>query len=251
MDDLALLVELHRSQRRQGPGGEAETLRALEMAGLDRSRRLDVADIGCGTGAASLVLARELDARIAAVDLFPQFLEALVSRARRQGVAERIDPVAASMDALPFSDGSFDVIWSEGAVYVMGFEAGIRAWWPLLRPGGILVVSEITWLTEERPAEIEDFWSREYPEIGTAVAKTACLERAGYTPIGTFVLPERCWTENYYRPLQDRLARFLHNAEAHGLVAAERREISLYEQYHRYYSYGFYVARKPETAPNG
>lgn len=68
MDTLQLLVDEHRPNYRQGPGDDTETMRALSLAGLDRSRRLKIADIGCGTGASSFVLARELDCAITAVD---------------------------------------------------------------------------------------------------------------------------------------------------------------------------------------
>ena len=127
MDDYKLLIDFYRRALRQGPGGEAETRRALDLAGLDRTRPLKIADIGCGTGAGSLLLARELDARITAVDFLPEFLEELQARARALGLADRIAPLNCSMDALPFAAEEFDLILSEGAVYNMGFEAGIAA----------------------------------------------------------------------------------------------------------------------------
>lgn len=248
MDPLSLLIELHRDGDRQGPGGEAETRMAIALSGLQDARALKVADIGCGSGASTLVLAQELDAAITAVDLFPEFLERLTARAGRAGLADRITPHAASMDALPFADESLDAIWSEGAIYQMGFAAGIAAWRRFLKPGGVLAVSELTWLTASRPAELEAHWAAEYPEVGMASAKIAALERSGYAPIGYFVLSPHCWLDNYYRPLQRRFAPFL---EAHGrseaataVVAAEEREIALYEAYTDYVSYGYYVARR-------
>jgi len=87
MDDLQLrlLIDLHKSNLRQGPGGETETKKALEMAGLDRSRPLKIADIGCGTGASTIILAKELDAKITAVDFLPEFLDELQTRAKENG----------------------------------------------------------------------------------------------------------------------------------------------------------------------
>ena len=168
MNDYELLIDLHRHANRQGPGGEEETRRALELAGLDRSRPLKIADIGCGTGAASLLLARDLNAEITAVDFLPTFLDELQSKAQEHGVAERITTLECSMDALPFSPEEFDVIWSEGAVYNMGFEAGVSAWSRFLKPGGKLIVSEITWLSVTRPPELQSYWDSEYPEIDVA-----------------------------------------------------------------------------------
>ena len=135
----------------------------MELAGLDRSRPLKIADIGCGTGASTILLAKELDADITAVDFLPEFLDELQIRASEQGVADRITTLNCSMDALPFEEGEFDVIWSEGAIYNIGFEAGVSAWRRFLKPGGKLIVSEITWLSATRPAELQSHWHSEYP----------------------------------------------------------------------------------------
>jgi len=133
---VSLLVDLHRDGPRQGPGSDAETLRALELTRLDRAAGLRVADIGCGTGASTLVLARQLlAAEIVAVDLSPVFLEVLAERAREAGLAGRIETMVGSMDSLPFAAESLDLIWSEGAIYNMGFAAGLASWRSFLRPG--------------------------------------------------------------------------------------------------------------------
>ncbi len=250
MEDLhmQLLIDLHKQNHRQGPGGEEETRQALKLASLDPSRPLKIADIGCGTGASTLILAKELDAHITAVDFLPEFLEELQIRARSRGVAEKITTLECSMDALPFADEEFDLIWSEGAIYNMGFQAGIAAWRRLLKPEGKLVVSEITWLTVARPREIESHWQREYPEIDLASAKMRILEEHGYTPEGYFILPSHCWLEHYYRPMQSCFEAFLERhsgtPQARDVVGAEEREMALYEKYNPYYSYGVYVGKK-------
>lgn len=247
MDDLELLADLHRRNERQGPGGEAETLLALRLAGLDSGATLRIADIGCGAGASALLLARHLDARVTAVDFLPAFVDELRARAVAAGVADRVEPVQASMDHLPFERGTFDAIWSEGAVYNIGFERGVREWRRFLKPGGILAVTEITWLTDERPAELQAHWEAVYPEIDTASMKIRALERSGYTPVGYFVLPERCWFDNYYGPVEAGFTQFLdrhgHGAAARALVEAEREEIALYGKYRAYVGYGFYIAK--------
>ena len=248
MDEIQLLSDFHREGRRQGPGSDAHTLRALELSGVDRQAPLAVADIGCGTGASTLVLAEALNARITAVDFLQDFLDELENRAGKAGLADRVSTLACSMDALPFDERSLDMIWSEGAIYNIGFERGVRAWRPFLREGGVLVASEITWLTDTRPEEIERFWNAAYPEIDTASNKLAVLERQGYTPIGYFVLPTGAWLDEYYGPMEERFESFLQRhgstRQAEALVAAEREEIRLYERFQAYYSYGVYIARK-------
>jgi SAM-dependent methyltransferase len=247
MDTFQAMIELHLPNRHLGPGGAEQTRRALDLAGLRGRSGLRVLDLGCGTGASALVLAEELDGHVTAVDQVPAFLEELGRRARAGGVQARVTTRALSFHDLRFEPASFDAVWSEGAIYNLGFEAGVRAWRRYLRPGGVLAVSELTWLTAERPAELQEHWNREYPEVGTASAKLAVLENLGFTPIGYFPLPESCWLDNYYRPLQARFPSFLleqSNAEAaRALVAAEEHEIALYERNRAYVSYGFYLGR--------
>ncbi|MEE4381157.1 MAG: class I SAM-dependent methyltransferase, partial [Pseudomonadales bacterium] len=239
---------LHREGQRQGPGGDDETRLAITLSGLSGRTGLKIADIGCGTGASTLVLAQALDASVTAVDFLPDFLRDLEIAAERQNLMKRIETLAASMDALPFEEQSFDAIWSEGAIYNIGFTNGIQAWRRLLKPDGILAVSELTWLTKERPAELEQHWLREYPEVDTASTKMAILEDHGLSPIGYFALPKRCWLDNYYRPMQARFAAFLERNDtsdaAAAIVAAEEHEIALYERYSAFVSYGYYLARR-------
>jgi len=220
----------------------------MALAGLDRSRPLKIADIGCGTGASTILLAKDLGAEITAVDFLPEFLIELQTRAKEHGVAERITTLNCSMEALPFSDEGFDAIWSEGAIYNMGFESGVSAWIRFLKPGGKLIVSEITWLSAARPSELQSHWDAEYPEIDVASAKIAILEQHGYCPEAYFYLPAYCWIDNYYRPIQNRFDAFLERHDwsdpAQAIVEAEKHEIVLYEKYRDYYSYGVYIAKK-------
>jgi SAM-dependent methyltransferase len=246
---FSLMVDLHRDGWRQGPGSDDETLRALELTRLDRIAKLNVADIGCGTGAATLVLAGALpNARIAAVDLFPEFLDILEQRAVAAGCFGRIETLAESMDSLPFTEESLDLIWSEGAIYNMGFRKGVEAWRPFLKPGGLLAVSEITWLRPNPPQEIFEHWNSEYPEIATVTEKIAALESAGYDLVGYFVLPPNCWIDNYHGPTELRipgfLARHADKPDAFQVVEMERSEARLYHRYQDWFSYGLYVVRK-------
>jgi ubiquinone/menaquinone biosynthesis C-methylase UbiE len=64
MDDYKLLIDLHKHGSRQGPGGDAETEKALNLAMVDRAAPLKIADIGCGTGASAVLLARLLHGRV-------------------------------------------------------------------------------------------------------------------------------------------------------------------------------------------
>lgn len=248
MTELELIADLHKATERQGPGSEADTLRALGCIDLAHGKDLKIADIGCGTGGQTLTLANHTEARITALDLFPEFLEVLDKRAQAMGLQRQVQTLQGSMDQLPFEKESFDIIWSEGAIYNMGFEAGIENWRDYLKPGGYLAVSEITWTTGSRPREVEAFWEGEYPEISRASTKIQQVEAHGYTLAGYFALPRSSWIQGYYQPLERQYGPFLQrhpdSDAARHIVEASREEVRLYERYGDYYSYGFYVARK-------
>ncbi|MBT3806005.1 MAG: methyltransferase domain-containing protein [Desulfobacula sp.] len=248
MEDFQLLIDLHKRAKRQGPGGDTETKKILGLAMIDPTMPLKIADIGSGTGTSAMLLARLLNAQITAVDFLPDFLDVLEANFKNKGLTERLSTLNCSMDDLPFNDEEYDLIWSEGAIYNIGFEKGVRDWNRFLKTGGLLIVSEITWLTDSRPSELQKYWENEYPEIDTASSKIAVLEKNGYSPIGYFVLPEHCWLDNYYRPMQSSFAEFLNrndnSEEAQAIVNAEKNEIALYEKYKAYYGYGVYIARK-------
>ncbi len=241
--NLELLIDLHIDGPRQGPGSEEHTNLALNLSGLkERNDRLEIADIGCGTGASTLVLARHLNANITAVDFLPEFLNVL-----RNANGKGVRTLQASMDDLPFDNSSLDAIWSEGAIYHLGFEKGVDYFSKHLKPGGILAVSEITWLTSERPDDLTAHWESEYNEMATAAEKITVLEQKGFLLKGYFPLPERCWLENYYEPMESRFDSFLSrndSGEARALVVDEQAEIEIYRKYRDYFSYGFYVAEK-------
>ena len=126
MEDYQLLIDLHKGANRQGPGGDAETEKAIDMSMIDRSAPLRIADIGCGTGASTLLLAKLLNAQITAVDFLRDFLEVLEGKSEDMGFSDKISTLCCSMDNLPFGDEKFDVIWSEGAIYNIGFKRGSK-----------------------------------------------------------------------------------------------------------------------------
>ena len=248
LEDCQLLIDLHKNSNRQGPGADAASEKALSLAMIDRTAPLKIADIGCGTGASTLFLARQLKSQITAVDVLQDFLDVLEVRAANMGLSDKITTLCCSMDDLSFGDQEYDVIWSEGAIYNIGFEKGVKAWNRFLKTGGMMVVSEITWLTAGRPVELQEYWKTEYPEIDTASSKIDVLEHNGYSPVAYFVLPEHCWVDSYYRPMQDGFEAFLmrhgNSQSAQAIVKAEKKEIALYEKHKAYYGYGVYIARK-------
>lgn len=243
--DFNLICEYFSLTERQGPGSREMTLKALNIIGAPGANAT-IADLGCGTGSSALIIAETTKAQIIAVDIFDTFLQKVQQRAQTKGL--NIHTLHASMDKLPFAPRSLDIIWCEGAIYNIGIESGLKTWYPLLKDEGHIAFTDATWLTEERPEEIENFWQEAYPQMGTIESNLKIIEEAGYQTIEWFVLPRECWTENFYEPQRAAqrvfLSRHRGNPTAEMLVENQRHEAEMYSRYGQHYGYVFYIARK-------
>ncbi len=241
--------EIYEDLPRQGPGERASTERALRLLPPLREDQR-ILDIGCGSGAQTLDLARATAARIVAVDRHPPFLARLARRVAELGLDERITVQLGDMQDLAFADGSFDVVWSEGAIFIMGFARGLASWRRLLAPGGYLVVSELCWLSGDPPAELYELFLNECPDMGDAAARRSAVAEAGYRLVADFVLPDSGWWESYYVHLGERLERFRreHAGEEEALAVAARseQEIELYRRHPGTFGYIFFVLQRDD-----
>ncbi len=245
--DFKLICEYFSNLERQGPGSPEVTVKALSFIdNLTNESR--IADLGCGTGGQTMVMADHTPGQITGIDLFPVFVDLFNINARKLNFQDRVRGIVGSMDNLPFSDAELDLIWSEGAIYNIGFQCGLHEWRKFLKPGGYIAVSEASWFTEERPEEIDAFWKDAYPEIDTIATKVAQMQKAKYIPVAAFILPENCWMEHFYDlqvPAQKTfLKKYAGNKTAEGLIAYQRHEAELYQKYKEFYGYVFYIGKK-------
>lgn len=247
MNLMDYIIDFHVSAKRQGPGSTEDTLKALGYL-PQITDKATILDIGSGTGEQTFTLAEHSPANIVAVDMLLNFLDELVTRRNVLGLENRIKTVEADMDNLDFPEESFDVIWSEGAIYNIGFKRGLTEWRRYLKDNGYIVVSEISWTTDERPAEIESYWIEAYSEIDTMEEKLKVIRNSGYEPITHFELSEEAWLENYYNPMEERIESFLqkynNSEDVKTFINLVHEEIEVYKQYHEYFNYVFYIAKK-------
>jgi len=241
---MDIFFELHQDLPREGPGDNPSTRKALAFL-TDLPSQPSILDIGCGPGMQTVELARCTKGKIIAIDTHQPFLEKLKQRAQAEGVSDKITAVNMSMFALEFEAKSFDAIWSEGAIYIMGFEQGLRACRPFLKPGGYVAVTEISWLRPQPPSEVQTFWAAEYPGMRTVEENLEIVRAAGYREIGHFVLLPSAWWEGYYTPQEARIAmlrkKYRDDVEAIQLLDASQLEIDLYRKYLDWYGYVFYI----------
>ncbi len=246
MEHMDYFLEIYGTLPRAGPGSNAHTRQALQlMTELPASPR--ILDVGCGPGAQSVELLKETSGTVQALDIFPQLLERAKALAVDAGVSDRLETLQQDMTTMAFPDASVDVVWSEGAIYFLGFERGLEMVKPYLTPGGYVAVTEAVWLKPDPPAEAIEFWE-DYPEIDVVEEKLKIIERVGYESVGHFILPPTAWTEHYYDPMEERIAekqeawRVIPTAEA--VLEEARNEIAVFRRCSDYFSYAFFVMRK-------
>ncbi|MBN1453514.1 MAG: methyltransferase domain-containing protein [Anaerolineales bacterium] len=244
---MNIFWETHSNLPREGPGDSVSTARAY-AAITNLPPQPKILDIGCGPGMQTLELARLSQGKIIAIDFHQPFLDELVRRAKEARLEKHIQARKLSMFEMDFAPEQFDLIWSEGAIYIMGFEQGFKACHPFLKPGGYMAVTEASWFQPNPSQEVFDFWKAAYPEMGTIDENIQRLERQGFKLVEHFHLPDSSWWENYYNPLAERIAmlrkKYAGNAEAQKQLDEEFAEIELFRKYSKYYGYEFYIAQK-------
>lgn len=244
---MAIFFDVYSGLPRAGPGDDASTARALAMVELPPGAR--ILDLACGPGMQTLVLAERVpDARITALDIHQPFLDVLAAGLVARGFDRRVSTVCGDMGELEFPPESLDLIWCEGGAYILGFERALGAWRPLLRPDGLMAVTDLVWLDADPPQTVRRFFAEEYPDMADVAARTAAIRRTGYRPVGHFTLPDAAWWEHYYRPLQERLPmlkqKYTGDPTAQGIIASAEKEMEIHRDFSACYGYEFFVMRR-------
>ena len=242
-----IFYEIHSNIPRQGPGNIESTLKALSMlSGLPTGPK--ILDVGCGPGLQTVELAKHSNGEVVGLDFTPSFLDELRVNSTQAGLNEKVKIVEGSMFEMPFDTESFDVVWSEGAIYIIGFEKGLKEWRKFLKPNGYMVASHISWLKDEIPNKPKEFWQKNYPAITTIDNNLKIAKEAGYKVLGHFVLPEAGWWNDYYLPEEENIKRlkvkYANNPEVLAKINSTQEEIDLYREYSDFYGYVFYILQK-------
>lgn len=238
--------ELFDGLPRGGPGDNASTRRAWRtMTGVPPAP--EILDVGCGPGMQTLELARLSGGRITALDNHQPFLDTLGREADRLGLSGRIRTLNNSMFDMDFPPGSFHVIWSEGALFIIGVEKGLSVCRPFLKDGGHLAMTEAVRLKPDFPDRVKKLWEA-YPALTTVEDNLEIIRKTGFRTIDHFVLPARSWLEDFYDPMEKRLAelrkKHAGNYEALKVFEIMQNEADIFREYSDYYGYAFFIMRK-------
>ena len=204
-------------------------------------------DLGCGVGGQTLHLADLTSGSIVALDSHAPNIERLRATVALRGLAERIQPMVGDMAEPGLPPASFDLVWSEGALYNIGIEKALRVCRRLLRAGGYLAFTDAVWRRDNPPPEVKAGFEADYPAMGRVPDVLAAIERSGFSLIGHFTLPDEAWSDDFYTPMETRIEelRGKYRADDEALAALDQlgQEPEMHRRHSGYYAYEFFVAR--------
>jgi ubiquinone/menaquinone biosynthesis C-methylase UbiE len=140
-----------------------------------------ILDIGCGSGIPTMELARLSQGEVLGIDIDQSALDKFTIKIEEKGLAGRVQALNHSMIDMDFSDRSYDIIWSEGSIYAIGFEKGLKEWRRFLKPDGFMVVHD---------------------DQGDVEGKLWQISSCGYELLGYFLLSKVTWYDEYFAPLE-------------------------------------------------
>jgi len=148
-----------------------------------------ILDIGCGTGVPTIELAKISNGQIIGIDINETSLNLLKRKIKELKLSNQVKVIKGSILNMDFPKESFDIIWAEGSVFVIGFENSIKRWYRFLKPDGFLVIHD---------------------ENNDKNKKLGLIKKHGYSLVGQFEITDKLWLLEYYKPLELLIQKFRH-----------------------------------------
>lgn len=247
-ENMELFYEVFNADLpRQGPGDNESTKQAYSYL---KNLRVEpyILDVGCGVGMQTLELARITNGKILALDNHQPFLDKLEESIKALGLTSQITIINRSMLDMDFNANTFDVIWSEGAVFIYGFDKALEDWQSFVKEGGYIVLSELCWFKDSPPKEICDFLMDAYPPLRNIEDNIKSIKNSGLSLISHFNIPDSSWTDNYFIPLERSInkvsEKYKNEDETLRNLDNFMIEIEMFRRYSEYYGYTFFIMRK-------
>ncbi|MBA7631377.1 Ubiquinone biosynthesis O-methyltransferase [subsurface metagenome] len=145
-----------------------------------------ILDIGCGTGVVTIELASLTDGEILGMDIDQKALNKLNEKIREKGLSDQITTQYGSLLKSGLKRESFDIIWAEGVIHIIGFKNGFKACHELLKPDGFLVLAEAI-VGMNRNLDL--------------------ITKSGFDLYNQIDWEKMCWWTKFYAPLEKTLKR--------------------------------------------
>ena len=156
---------------------------------LPKCKNPYILDVGCGSGVPTIELAKISGGHVIGIDIDETSLNLLRRKIKVTGLNNRVSVIKDSILTMDFPEESFDIIWAEGSIFVIGFEKSIKRWRRFLKPNGFLVIHD---------------------EKKDKNKKLALITKSGYTLISQFELTDNLWWLEYFTPLEQLIQEFRH-----------------------------------------
>lgn len=222
---------------------------ALMAKRWDLSSARRILDAGCGVGHWGRVLAPFLseEAEVTGVDREPEWVEKAGRIAREKGLA-RFGYRQGDVNSLPFGDAEFDLVTCQTVlIHVPDPRATIREFTRVLKPGGLLILSEPNNLANSLVRDSDNF-DGDIDVLMDAVRLQALCERGkaalglGNNSVGDILpgLVHEAGFEDMRIYLSDKATLTLPNVSSPGQAAA-------LAQTEDWIARGFWIWEKAET----
>jgi len=238
-------------------GGLEATEKLVELCHIDEGKY--VLDVGCGAGVTPCLLAKRVGCRVVGVDISAAMIERSRERAKREGVADRVEFRVADAQDLPFEDDLFDAVITESVTaFPEDKQRAVDEYARVTKPGGYVGLNESTWRKVPPPPEVVA-WAGQ--DLGANVKPLTSdewlglLEGAGLKDI--VVRTHEVSTQNEARGLLRRygfggmlgifgrmLLLYASNLSYRRFVKEVRKDGVAPKDLEEYFGYGIYVGRK-------
>jgi len=245
---IQALIHIHRTLPRKGPGADQATNDIFDFCAPFLGKNPLMADMGCGNGYGSFKLIDRFGGTVRAIDFAKPFLQELEAQRENHPCSGQIQPIQGDMLDPVLIAGSYDLIWSEGAIAIVGVANALKAWHPFVKSAGLLVYSEACWRVKHPEPEAVAYYNTHYTDLTDRQGHINRAEDIGYKVLHTLDLPSMAWWGNYYAPLKERVEELATTVEPGSalamVVASFEEQTRMFERFCHQYGYTFFVLQK-------
>ena len=152
------------------------------------------------------------------------------------------------MAELIMAQSSFDLIWSEGALYNIGIPWALSICAGLLRKGGYLVFTDAVWCNANPPDSVKAIFESNFPTMGSVADLVSLIQSSSFELLDHFPLPPEAWWGNFYTPMEriieESRGKYADDLEALEILKQLGLELVAHRKNSDYYDYEFFIMRK-------